>query len=279
MLLWTEVGGVKDQQWIRASDEVVRQHLTAELRRVQTAANPIEALGASPSDELRPVFLAITKTYHPNRFARRPDDIRRLAGEVFIQLKAAYEQSERVSSSERLAQARAKAADTKNKSKSERARSGSSRPPDNSAARQEMMNRRKQQLRNRLSGQGTGKRTAQVRAATHAASNAASEAAQREEEEKRFERAQNLMRRNDFVAAATAFKELAVGRPAEKRYRMHMHYAQGRVQQTMGQVDEARAEYKRALSLDPNFAAAHQAMSSLPGEGKKKNILGKFFGK
>jgi tetratricopeptide (TPR) repeat protein len=274
------VGGVSDQEWVRGSDDVVRQHLTAQLSRAQQASSPIEALGATQNDDLRKVFLAITKAYHPNRFARRPEDIRRLASEVFILLKDAYDKSSKVSNSERLAEAKATAA-AAGKNKATRARSASSRPPDTSAARQEMLNRRRSQLKNRLGGaaaKGSGKRTAQVRAATNAAANVAGEAARQAEDEKKFERAQNLMRRNDFVAAATAFKELAVGRPADKRYRMHMHYAQGRVQQAMGQVDEARAEYKRALSLDPNFAAAHQAMSSLPGENKKKNILGKFFG-
>lgn len=270
--------GLNDQQWIQASDEVVREHLSAELRRAQAASTPAEVLGSPSADELRSVFLATTKTYHPSRFARRPDDIRGLAGEVFLVLKEAYEQLVHEASFDRLTAAREKAATGKNNAS--RQRSASSRPPDSSAARQEMKDRRRAKLKNRLGGSGeTGKRTAQIRAATEVAASKEKEAARREEEEIRFERVVNLMKRSDFVAAATAFKELAVGRPAEKRYRMHMHYAQGRVQQAIGQPDLARAEYKRALGLDADFAAAHQAMSSLPNENKKKSILTKFFGK
>ena len=97
----------------------------------------------------------------------------------------------------------------------------------------------------------------------------------------RFASGRELLQQRDFEAAAAAFKTLAVGRPADKRYRMHMHYAQGRARQSEGQIEEARAEYKRALGLDANFSAAHEAMSSLPDENKKKKsgIISKLFGK
>ena len=47
----------------------------------------------------------------------------------------------------------------------------------------------------------------------------------------------------------------------------------------MGQHEEARAEYKRALGLDADFAEAHQAMETLPGGKSAKSIIKKFFKK
>jgi tetratricopeptide (TPR) repeat protein len=252
-------------------------------------------LGSPQPEQYRAAFLIITKTYHPNRFARRPEDIRRLANHVYILLKEAYEsvkdaslELEREAADRRLVEAKANAA---NAAKAPRKRAPSTGSSSNSgkglpdpavlATRRAMKNRRAAELKQGLGSgvtPGTGKRTAQVRAATDPKTEQ-SDAQKRADEDRRFERAINQMRITDFVTAATTFKELAVGRPSEKRFRMHMHYAQGRVQQAMGQHEEARAEYKRALGLDANFTEAHQAMETLPGGKTAKGLLKKFFKK
>ena len=118
---------------------------------------------------------------------------------------------------------------------------------------------------------------AQVRAAT-TRNTSDSESADTQEAE--FSKALKIMESGDFAAAATAFKAVAVSRPSEKRYRAHMHYAQGRMLQGAGKNDEARAEYKRCLGLDATFTLAHEAMTSLPRESKKKSsFMSKLFGK
>lgn len=99
-------------------------------------------------------------------------------------------------------------------------------------------------------------------------------------EEANFATGLRQMEAGEFDAAANAFKAAAVSRPSERRYRLHMHYAQGRVLQADGKVEEARAEYKRCLGLDASFVAAHEAMLSLPKQSKKKSsLMSKLFGK
>jgi tetratricopeptide (TPR) repeat protein len=286
------VSGTNQHSWLSADDDTVRQKLQAALRHAQSAGTPSEILGSPQPTQYRAAFLQITKTYHPNRFARRPEDIRRLANEVYILLKEAYEsvkeasiELERAEADRRLLEAKAAAAKAPRK-RSPSTGAGKALPdPAVLATRRAMMNRRQAELKQGLGNPGTGpasggtgKRTAQVRAAADPKT-AQSDSARRAEEEQRFQRALNQMRITDFVTAATTFKELAVGRPSEKRFRMHMHYAQGRVQQAMGQHEEARAEYKRALGLDADFAEAHQAMETLPGGKSAKSILKSFFKK
>ena len=76
---------------LAADDGAVRAALGQELTRLQKA-EPAAALGvardASP-DDVRARFLALVKVYHPNRFARRPADVVRLANEVFLLLRRA----------------------------------------------------------------------------------------------------------------------------------------------------------------------------------------------
>lgn len=55
--------------------------------------DPFEALGLNSSDpgEVRTAFLALTKIYHPARFARMATEIQRLSNEVFLSMRAAHD--------------------------------------------------------------------------------------------------------------------------------------------------------------------------------------------
>ncbi|RMH40354.1 MAG: tetratricopeptide repeat protein [Deltaproteobacteria bacterium] len=67
-------------------------HLRAELERLATA-NPFEVLGVgydAGSEQVRAAFLALTKRYHPSRFARGERDTVRAANELFLRIKDAY---------------------------------------------------------------------------------------------------------------------------------------------------------------------------------------------
>lgn len=270
----------QEHQWIQASDEQVREHLQSKLAQLRAADSAEEALGCQRPEDLRKTFLELTKEFHPNRFARRPDDIRDLASEVFISVKEAYEVADGERASSELVAAKANAQRSVTSPLGvPRTRSDSSRPPD-SQARSELKERRREQLKSRLATPiPPSKRTAQIRAAT--AEPPSEEGSAKDEEANRFVTAQALLQAGEYARAAEAFKSLAVGRPSDKSYRMHMHHAQGRVHQNAGNLDDARAEYKRALGLDANFTAAHEAMSSLPRENKKKKsgIISKLFGK
>jgi len=64
----------------------------------QLARDPYEALGvvpSSPPEDVRRAFLALTKTYHPAKFARLAADVQKLANEVFLALRAAHDQLSR----------------------------------------------------------------------------------------------------------------------------------------------------------------------------------------
>lgn len=271
----------RDHQWIQATDEVVLEHLQTELLRLQGAATSMEALGCTDPGEVRKKFLAATQVYHPNRFARRPGQIRAVANEVFLAVKKAYDKAKGEAASHALKQTRDKIASEKQE-RQERRKAVTNRPPENAAERQELKDRRRSQLRNRLGSSGAvsasgTQRMAQVRAATDRSS---SDSNTPDVQEAEFQKALQVMQGGDFAAAANQFKAVAVKRPSEKKYRLHMHYAQGRTLQHAGKVEESRAEYKRCLGLDATFVLAHEAMASLPKEGKKKgSFMSKLFGK
>ncbi len=267
---------VRDHQWIQATDEVVHERLQAELLRLRAAATSMEALGCSHTSEVRTSFLEATKVFHPNRFARRPEAIRLLANEVFLALKKSYDRAKGEAAALALEETRTKIANEKQE-RLERRRNASSRPPVNPADRQQQKDRRRSQLRDRLGTASGTQRIAQVRAATD---RKISDSGSADLQEAEFEKAMKIMQSGNFAAAASAFKAVAVSRPSEKRYRLHMHYAQGRLLQSSGKLDEARAEYKRCLGLDASFVLAHESMASLPKEGKKKgSLMSKLFGK
>jgi len=265
---------VRNHKWIQATDEVVLQHLTDELRRHDEAATSMDALGCTDPSAVRATYLAAVKAFHPSRFARRPEEIRSLANEVFLRLQLAFEKSKGEVSSNALEQTRTKIAAEKEERHARRRNASSI--PAHPAKREDMRERRRNQIKDRLGGHTT-QRIAQVHAATD---RGASDSQSPDQQKIEFEKALKIMNDGNFEAAAAAFKAVAVARPSEKLYRLHMHYAQGRVFQGAGQIDIARAEYKRCLGLDASFVRAHEAMSSLPKEGKKKSgFISKLFGK
>ena len=99
--------------------------------------------------------------------------------------------------------------------------------------------------------------------------------------EETFEAAKAQLARGEKTAAAAAFKALAVAKPSETRFRLYMHFARAQVREEEGAHAEARAEYKRALGLDAEFAPAERALARLAGEDSKKSsgLFSRLFGK
>lgn len=84
-----------DGGWQLGDDAAVKARLAGELARLSGARDPRSVLGVARTADrtaLRAAFLAATKAFHPNRFARRGPEIQRIANEVFLQFKHAYEQ-------------------------------------------------------------------------------------------------------------------------------------------------------------------------------------------
>lgn len=251
--------------WQRGSDAEVSAHLEKVLAAVLAKDDPCGRLGCAGPDDARSAFLRVSKEFHPNRFARRSESVRRLASEVFLVLKEAYEEVSTGLLDRKLAAAK------DSSRKVPRARTSAGVQAE-APAREDQKERRREQLRQKLQP-GTGpetalkkRPTAQIRAATVSENEIPGE-------EERFEQALQLLKEGKLEDASATFRQLAVARTQEKRFRMYMHYAQGRLHQREGRHDEARAEYKRALGLDASFAPALQSMSSLPDDARRKSGL------
>src|SRR5688500_6798269 len=67
--------------------------------QARLARSPYDALnipaGDAAPEQVRAAFLELTKTYHPAKFARMSPELYKLANEVFLGLRAAYDQLSR----------------------------------------------------------------------------------------------------------------------------------------------------------------------------------------
>ncbi len=67
-----------------------------QARLARSAYDALDIPGGDVApDQVRTAFLELTKTYHPAKFARMPNDVYKLANEVFLGLRAAYDQLSR----------------------------------------------------------------------------------------------------------------------------------------------------------------------------------------
>jgi tetratricopeptide (TPR) repeat protein len=265
-------GSALATDWHSASDAEVSARLQQLLEQARDTDDLCERLGCQDTTGARAAFLAATKTYHPNRFARRPEEVRRLASEYFLLLKETYDELKVYEQDQKLTSLREAA----RRKPSVRPRTSSD---GDSPERDGLRKRRQEELRKRLQARAPTtepkrRTTAQIRAAQPAAEDS------RGDHEQRFDEAVRLLQGGELERASEIFRELATARTQEKRFRLYMHYSQGRIQQRDGNHDEARAEYKRALGLDASFAPALQSMSSLPETGRRKaGLFSKLFGK
>jgi tetratricopeptide (TPR) repeat protein len=265
-----EVGAGHDRSWQQADDETVETRLRELLAQAQSLEDPREVLGAEEGATVRSAFLEATRAYHPNRFARRPEEIRRLATEYFLLLKQAHDKIQSEERDAKLSSLR----DSARRKPVPRARP---QAEGDSAARDSLRKKRQEEVRKRLqraqTAEPTRRPTAQIRAAQPPPDDASAD-------EERFEEAQRLLQCGELEEASAIFRDLAVARTQDKRFRLYMHYSQGRIHQRDGNHDEARSEYKRALGLDASFEHALQSMASLPdGARRKGGIFSKIFGK
>ncbi len=82
-------------------------------------------------------------------------------------------------------------------------------------------------------------------------------------EEAEFAQAVGLLNQRRWKAAKAAFLALASRVPNERRYRAYLALARGLEAQDDNRHDEARAELGRALTFDPELAAARRALDVL----------------
>jgi hypothetical protein len=290
-----------------------RTALQAMLPRL--AESPHALLGVpvdATADVLRSSFLRLTKQYHPTKYARFSPDVVRLANEVFLTIKRAYDQLS--PSPRRLA------GGTGVRTAVRQTASGTAPPPTRPAPTTTGNPRavtnvgpapappvtRAPPLASRpapvparpvrpatppmgvpavvpprpqtarLATPPMGVPATAPRAPTAKVAPlppppppapAPTPAALREAE---FAAAIDLLRRKLFAEARAVFHKLAAAVPSDKRFRAHMHYARGCEADVAGKPDEARAEWQRAVALDPEFVRARSALADLsppPGGG------------
>jgi tetratricopeptide (TPR) repeat protein len=102
-------------------------------------------------------------------------------------------------------------------------------------------------------------------------------------EEADLEYAMYYLRRKQWSEARKALHALAARNPKEKKYRALLSYARGREAQDGSRRDEARAEFARALQLDPELSVARVALGQVsdeePPERPSGGLLSRLFKK
>lgn len=267
-------------------DQTLRAELSAELERLRTC-DPWSALGISAgADEaqVRGAFLRLTKAYHPNRFARSSHEVARLANDVYLRIKSAYDELVEAADRRRAQDRRAS---------SGREAPGGAAPPaeqgevfseavvtseiDTGRSSAVDLRARQRAARHRAvkkRAERTGRSSSVYPAARM--TTAVEDEARREQE---VEAARELLQRGEFAAARLEFHRLAIADPQRKELRVYMHLAWGHQHEADGDAANAAAEYNRALKLDPDFAPASRAIKNLNKKTKGWGLFSKLFRK
>jgi len=295
------VGEIADG--LAADDGAVRVALGQELIRVKGAAGPASALGIpedASADDARARFLALVKLYHPNRFARRPPDIIKLANEVFLLVRRAYQRLAEPAgpTEQRPAQAAPGAGDAPAPAGAGPgdAPAGAQAPGQANAAvaaRASEISPPSQQrldvdaaLAARRRRPRSGQSTPATGTATTQAIEVLGRARRRDEDQKeRFQGALADLSHGRLPGARAALRTLVAESPADRRYRAYLHYVTGRLHESAGRPAEAVAEYDRALRFDPDLELARGSRELLtrsrgePAGGGGAGRLGRWFRK
>lgn len=256
--------------WVQGEDGEVRQHLDKELQRLGSA-DSFQTLGIdyqASVETVRTAFLVLTKEYHPSRFARRDRDVVRLANEVFLCIKAAYNDLASDVGRER-ALAKLGRAPTVNAPTASGTpgvatprRAPTTDPIDDNDDFEQTSTTRPGAVRFKSSAPMRPPKPKPVALP------------QVKEEiiggDVKFQRALELCQRHLWAEAREALQALAVEEPQNKQYRAHMHYAWGKEHLALGRTDDAKAEYRRALGVDPEFTRAKHALDAVPEDEKPK---------
>lgn len=227
------------------------------------AASPAATLnlaGEPDAATARSAFLALVKQFHPHRFAREAPEVQDLANEIFLLIKAAYDQL------------------LDDRAPPRRRRRGTTGPPPRPS-------RPVRPVRFRKSGRHEPAPLAPAAARARRISNHSDLiAALESEEEQRARKLREgiaLIKRGSPGEAREMFRELAIGKPGEKRFRVYMHYAWGREHLESGRLEDAAAEFRRALKLDPAFDDAVEGLDEITRmterDERQPGVFGRLF--
>jgi hypothetical protein len=246
---------------------------------------PPHALLGVPADAppaaLRAAFLRLTKQFHPQKFARFSPDVIRLANEVFLTIKRAYDVTTTTTRAAGTGAPPNRVATTPGPAVPPAAAAPRARPvttPATSAPPPAQPPAARARTVPGTAAPAPVPGTARPSGAIPKVSAGAPPAPAPRPigPEAVFEAALELLRRTLWGEARQAFQKLAVSMPHDKRFRAHMHYARAREAQDAGKPDEARAELQRAVALDPDLVPAKRALEDLSPE-PRGGLFNKFF--
>lgn len=256
----------------------MRAALETELARIREV-DAFATLGLAyeaDDDDARAAFLAATKRLHPNRFARRDAETRRVANEVFLAVKKAYEAVQDREGRSHLLSRLGKGTAPEDAIEAEQPEPTPDVPataPRPATSRSTARHRRAVSPRRRRP----------VRAVSTASPDELRQrvAAKEEALEAAYEAAKALLRGGKLVEAREAFRKLAVDHSTERRFRVWMHFAMGRVHAAEKDAERARDEYRRALALDESFEPARRSLAELPVDPPptRKGLFSRLFKK
>lgn len=234
------------------SDDQVATTLIAKLDELGQA-DPLSALDLEPGasqDQLRQRFLALTKIWHPSKYARRSIKVRRLATEVFLMLRKAYERGQ-------ASAGQTSAGQTSGQTSPPAWRDRTPRVVGGVSARLAEARRRVRASERSESHAFDNARTTKMPVfrrdspATPASTSEQFRAAVRDLAEGHLERAQK------------ALSKLIEIHGIRSDWQMYLHYANGRCAQASGRQQQARESYRMALALDPSFEPARRSLAIL----------------
>jgi tetratricopeptide (TPR) repeat protein len=266
---------------LAAEDGAVRSALGQELKRLKGVAEPAAALGvcadASAAD-VRARFLALVKAYHPNRFARRAPDIKKLANEVFLHLRRAHQRmTDRAPAPPNAPAAAGTAASAAaigtSPAGAQAAAAVAARASEVSPPSQPKLDvdaalaARRRRVRSNPSSPTTGPMAGAVQVL---------ERVRRRdiEHKERFQTALTDLGRGQLESARNALRTLAAESPSDRRFRAYLHYVTGRMHEAAGRAADALAEYDRALGFDPDLEVARGSRQVLGGGDKPEGGSG-----
>ncbi|MGE0548189.1 MAG: hypothetical protein AB7O24_10980 [Kofleriaceae bacterium] len=278
-----------------------RQVLGDMLERLNRG--PHEALGVSfeaTQSDIRSAFLALTKQYHPARFARMSSEVQRLANEVFLALRIAHDQLLKPAAkapqpprtatpqpgaplrprpSQPPATVRAgtvpgttpppnlkpASSELSRAASADRSARSSSRPPPEPirppAPAIDRVARTSRPPDVAPIADASG-RFPRAPTATPAAPTATTSAAAGPND-RELAGVLDQLQRGQFEPAQRTLAALAARSPGSAKYKALIAYGKGREAQLARRVDEARVELQQALQLDPDLQLAKTALAEL----------------
>jgi len=258
--------------------------LAAELERMRVAS-PSAVLRLSPDAGIktaRSAFLAMVKEFHPHRFARQSGDVQQLANEIFLLVKGAYDKLCAAAPEVKKRTKRGGTSPPIAASRPNRAvRFKRSRPKPEAPIAKKVATPIPAPVEAPVSEE-TEEATDEVNDATRPANHSQLVAALETEEEERataFRGGLKLLKAGRPAEAREIFRNLAVNKSSEKKYRVYMHFAWAREHHGAGRLDEAAAEYRRVLKLDPRLKDAIKALDEIAERtsGKQSGVFGRLF--